>query len=79
MATSQKASQMRSTQVKFEGAELGDPFNPLYSEALVLGIEGVEPDCGHVTCSTHCDPLIRQIRNRRDTGRDRAVGTRKGH
>lgn len=65
----------------YDGPELGDPFNGRYSEALVLGIEGVEPDCGHVTCSTHCDPLIRQIRNRRDTGRDVATGSRRraGH
>lgn len=62
----------------FEGAELGDPFNANFSEALVAGTaEGMLPDCGHVTCSTHCDPLIRQIRNRRDTGADRRVGA--GH
>lgn len=72
----------RAPATAYDGPTLGDPFNANYSEALVLGTaEGMTPDCGHVTCSTHCDPLIRQIRNRRDTGCDIAKGARrrKGH
>ncbi len=66
----------------FDGPVLGDPFNAEYSAALVAGTaDGLVPDCGHITCSTHCDPLIRQIRSRRDTGSDIARGARRrpGH
>lgn len=64
---------------QFEGKALPvDPTNFIYIEACQNGYFDLTPDCGHVTCGIQCDVLIRQVRNRRDTGRDRLVGTGKG-
>lgn len=80
MAPSQKASRMRKPKVMFEGNELpNDPTNFIYIEACQNGYFDLTPDCGHKTCGIQCDVLIRQVRLRRETGRDRRIGTRKGH
>lgn len=65
----------------FDGPELGDPLNVRYAQACKLSLFETVPDCGHKSCGLLCDPLIRQVRNRRATGKDRASGNRRlaGH